>query len=194
MLHEDTGQLSPPNPRRSTTPRPRHTSSLHTPSCKPPLPTQRQDSSSSSELLRQLNSISRTTYILTASRSHTRRLPCLLVRTVTLSLQINTSSVQPTNTHDAPRFIKPVRRYFPPHHTTSSSHQPNPLQHGEKTPPPPPAMRHAQVITVMFTTPPSFHTLTRPHWTTHLQTYHFRYSTLCYYILYYIYYIVFYLT
>jgi hypothetical protein len=92
-------------------------------------------------------------HILTTSRNHTRRLPCLLIRTVTLSLQIDTSSVQPTNTHDTPRFIKPARRYFPPHHTTSSSHQPNLLQHREKTPPPPPATRHAQVITATFIPP-----------------------------------------
>jgi hypothetical protein len=135
---------------------------------RPPLPIQRQDSNSSSELLRQLNYVRRT-YISAVPHSHTRRLPHLLIQTATLSLQIGTSSIEPTNTHDTPRFIKPVRRYSPPHHTTSSSHQPNPLQHREQTHRPH-LRRDMHVLSLPLPTPtPSFHTLTRPHWKTHLR-------------------------
>jgi len=64
MLQEYTRQLSPPHPRRSSTPG-LSTLKPSPPRCKLPLLTQRQDNSSTG-LLRQLNYVSRETYILTA--------------------------------------------------------------------------------------------------------------------------------
>ena len=86
------------------------------------------------EFLHQLNSVSRTTYILTISHGRTQHLPRLLTqkkKTITLSFtDRHKVKNQLTNSHDTPAFIKPIRRNLPPHH---NSHQPNPPQHIEQT-------------------------------------------------------------
>ena len=133
VLREYTRQLSPPHPRRSTTPwlgtLPAFT---HLATKRRSLP-KGKTATHPVEFLRQLNSVSRTTYILTISHGHIWCLPHPLsrIKTVTSSFtDRHKVQNQPTNSHDTPAFIKPIRRYFPPHH---SSHQPNPLQHREQT-------------------------------------------------------------
>jgi hypothetical protein len=78
VLHEYTRQPFPPHPRRS------YTHSLGTLPAFTRLATKRhflpkgKTATHPVEFLHQLNSVSRTTYILTISHGHTRRLPHLL--------------------------------------------------------------------------------------------------------------------
>ena len=113
MLQEQTRQLSPSHPRRSSIPRPRNSPGLHSlaairrslPRC--------MTANSSSGLLHQLNYVSKNHTSLRA-HIHTRCSPLLLIRPVTLSLQIDTSSV-----HRPTRTLHPCyqasRRVSPPH-------------------------------------------------------------------------------
>jgi len=133
VLREYTRQLSPLHPWRS------YTHSLGTLLAFTRLATKRcslpkeKTATHPVEFLHQLNSVSRTTYILTISPGHTRRIPHLLSqKTITLFFtRRHKVQNQPPNSHNTPAFIKLIRRrYFPPHHRT---HQPNPLQHRERT-------------------------------------------------------------